>query len=39
MENRSLVLAIPAAGEHAGFRLEQMIELLDYGLEADLCWT
>ena len=36
MENPSLVLAVSklaAAGEQAGFTLEQMIELLDSGLE------
>ena len=36
MENPSLVLAISklaAAGEQAGFTLEQMIDLLDAGLE------
>lgn len=36
MENPSLILAISklaAAGEQAGFTLEQMIELLDRGLE------
>ena len=38
MENPSLVLAISklaAAGEHAGFTLEQMIELLDAGIEVE----
>jgi hypothetical protein len=38
MENPSLVLAISklaAAGEKAGFTLEQMIELLDRGLEVE----
>jgi hypothetical protein len=38
MENPSLVLAISklaAAGEQAGFTLEQMIELLDSGLEVE----
>ena len=38
MENPSLVLAISklaAAGEQAGFTLEQMIELLDAGLEVE----
>jgi hypothetical protein len=38
MENPSLVLAISklaAAGEQAGFTLEQMIELLDRGLEVE----
>ena len=46
MENPSLVLAISklaAAGEQAGFTLEQMIELLDQGLEIEtllelICW-
>jgi hypothetical protein len=36
METPSLVLAVSklaAAGEQAGFTLEQMIELLDHGLE------
>lgn len=36
MENQSQVVAISklaAAGEQAGFTLEQMIELLDKGLE------
>lgn len=36
MESPSLVLAISklaAAGEQAGFTLEQMIDLLDHGLE------
>jgi hypothetical protein len=38
MENPSLVLAISklaAAGEQAGFTLEQMIDLLDRGLEVE----
>jgi len=38
MENPSLVLAISklaAAGEQAGFTLEQMIEMLDHGLEVE----
>ena len=38
MENPSLVLAISklaAAGEQAGFTLEQMISLLDEGLSVD----
>ena len=38
MENPSLVLAISkltSAGEQAGFTLEQMIELLDHGLEVE----
>jgi hypothetical protein len=38
MENTSLVLAISklaAAGELAGFTLEQMIDLLDTGLEVE----
>jgi len=38
MENPSLVLAISklaAAGEQAGFTLEQMIDLLDHGLEVE----
>lgn len=38
MENPSLVLAISklaAAGEEAGFTLEQMIDLLDHGLEVE----
>jgi hypothetical protein len=38
MENPSLVRAISklaAAGEQAGFTLEQMIELLDRGLEVE----
>jgi len=38
VENPSLVLAISklaAAGEQAGFTLEQMIELLDHGLEVE----
>ena len=38
MENTSLVLAISklaAAGEQAGFTLEQMIDLLDTGLEVE----
>ena len=46
MENSSLVLAISklaAAGEQAGFTLEQMICLLDAGLEVEtllelICW-
>jgi len=46
MENPSLVLAISklaAVGEQAGFTLEQMIELLDEGLEVEtllelICW-
>jgi hypothetical protein len=46
MENSSLVLAITklaAAGEQAGFTLEQMIGLLDAGLEVEtlmelICW-
>jgi hypothetical protein len=42
MENSSLVLAISklaAAGEQAGFMLEQMIDLLDHGLRLKLFWT
>lgn len=38
MENPLLVLAISklaAAGEQAGFTLEQMIDLLDHGLEVE----
>jgi hypothetical protein len=38
MENPSLVLAISklaADGEQAGFTLEQMIDLLDHGLEVE----
>jgi hypothetical protein len=38
MDNPSLVLAISklaAAGEQAGFTLEQMIDLLDHGLEVE----
>ena len=38
MENASLVLAISklaAAGEQAGFTLEQMIDLPDHGLEVE----
>jgi hypothetical protein len=38
MENTSLVLAISklaAAGEQAGFTLEQMIDLLDTGVEVE----
>lgn len=38
MENPSLVLAISklaAAGEQAGFTLEQMIDMLDHGLEVE----
>jgi hypothetical protein len=38
MATPSLVLAISklaAAGEQAGFTLEQMIELLDHGLEVE----
>jgi hypothetical protein len=38
MENPSLVLAISklaAAGERAGFTLEQMIDMLDHGLEVE----
>ena len=38
MENTSLVLAISklaAAGEQAGFTLEQMIDLLNHGLEVE----
>jgi len=38
MENPSLILAISnlaAAGERAGFTLEQMIDLLDHGLEVE----
>ena len=38
MENTSLVLVISklaAAGEQAGFTLEQMIDLLDTGLEVE----
>jgi hypothetical protein len=38
MENPSLVLAISklaVAGEQAGFTLEQMIELLDAGVEVE----
>ena len=46
MESPSLVLAISklaAAGEQAGFTLEQMIELLNLGLGVDallelICW-
>ena len=46
MENPSLVLAISklaADGERAGFSLEQMIDLLDAGLEVEtllelICW-
>ena len=46
MENPSLVFAISklaAAGEQAGFTLEQMIDLLDTGLEVEtllelICW-
>jgi hypothetical protein len=46
MDNPSLVLAISklaAAGEQAGFSLEQMIDLLDAGLEVEtllelICW-
>lgn len=46
MENPSLVLAISklaAAGEQAGFSLEQMIDLQDHGLEVEtllelICW-
>ena len=46
MESPSLVLAISklaAAGEQAGFTLEQMIELLDDGLSVEtlldlICW-
>jgi hypothetical protein len=46
MANPSLVLAISklaAAGEQAGFSLEQMIDLLDAGLEVEtllelICW-
>jgi len=46
MRNSSLVLAISklaAAGEQAGFTLEQMIALLDAGLEVGtlldlICW-
>jgi len=38
MENPSLILAISklaAAGEQAGFTPEQMIDLLDHGLEVE----
>jgi hypothetical protein len=38
MENPSLILAISklaAAGERAGFTLEQMIDMLDDGLEVE----
>jgi len=38
MDNPSLVLAISklaAAGEQAGLTLEQMIDLLDHGLEVE----
>lgn len=38
MENPSLVVAVSklaAAGEQAGFTLEQMIDLLDGGLEVE----
>jgi hypothetical protein len=38
MENPSLILAISkmaAAGERAGFMLEQMIDMLDHGLEVE----
>ena len=38
MENPSLILAISklaAAGEQAGFSLEQMIDMLDHGLEVE----
>jgi len=38
MENPSLILAISklaAAGERAGFTLEQMIDMLDHGLEVE----
>jgi hypothetical protein len=38
MENPSLILAISklaAAGEQAGFTLEQMIDMLDTGLEVE----
>ena len=46
MENTSLALAVSklaAAGEQAGFTLEQMIDLLDHGLEVEtllelICW-
>lgn len=46
MENPPLVLAISklaAAGQQAGFSLEQMIELLDGGVEVKtllelICW-
>ena len=46
VENTSLALAISklaAAGEQAGFSLEQMIELLDAGLSVQtllelICW-
>lgn len=46
MDNTSLVLAISklaAAGEQAGFTLEEMIDLLDHGLEVEtllelICW-
>jgi len=39
MENSSLILAISklaAAGEQAGFTLEQMIELLDHGIDVEI---
>ena len=39
MENPSLILAISklaVAGEQAGFTLEQMIELLDAGVEVGM---
>jgi len=38
MENPSLILAISKlaeAGEQAGFTLEQMIDLLDHGLQVE----
>jgi hypothetical protein len=38
MENPSLILAISklaAAGQQAGFTLEQMIDMLDHGLEVE----
>jgi len=41
MENPSLILAISklaAAGEQAGFTLEQMIDMLDHGLGLRLFW-
>jgi len=39
MENSSLILAISklaAAGEQPGFTLEQMIELLDHGIDVEI---